>query len=341
MCSVVASDSDDGDILSLLEAIDAGLPGACNAEPMVDDSISNGSGDRTLATSLARHLRSDSPATDSACKTRQRRPRRPCSAGAAVLSAGLRQRTEPPTRSRRTEATSDNARQRTHFQIALSCMTSRYTWEHEARIQAVEDAKNARKEVNELAARMLNADIAHERRRNEALALRQKCKSLSAQVEELQSTVNELKAAEPDLSSAPPEYFCPITYDLMSDPVICSDGFTYEREAIQIWLKEHSTSPMTGAVLPSRHLISNQAMRTLIADYRERMKITPKGFKRPDVKAAFDETDASIEEVSLPAESRRRSLSRVWSSIELPFPSEEPIYGPIPVTSRRHRCSIM
>ena len=43
-----------------------------------------------------------------------------------------------------------------------------------------------------------------------------------------------------------PDYFlCPITGDIMEDPVICIDGYTYERNAIEKWLQNNHTSPMT------------------------------------------------------------------------------------------------
>ena len=50
----------------------------------------------------------------------------------------------------------------------------------------------------------------------------------------------------------PQNFICPITHDIMIDPVICSDGISYERVAIQRWLIDHNTSPMT-----NEHLISN------------------------------------------------------------------------------------
>ncbi len=34
----------------------------------------------------------------------------------------------------------------------------------------------------------------------------------------------------------PEEYMCPITQELMLDPVFTYDGQTYEREAIENWL---------------------------------------------------------------------------------------------------------
>ena len=45
---------------------------------------------------------------------------------------------------------------------------------------------------------------------------------------------------------------CPITHQRMIDPVIASDGYTYEREAVQKWLKTKSTSPMTNEPMDGR-----------------------------------------------------------------------------------------
>eukprot|EP00598_Pedospumella_elongata_P016419 CAMPEP_0184989894 /NCGR_PEP_ID=MMETSP1098-20130426/30544_1 /TAXON_ID=89044 /ORGANISM="Spumella elongata, Strain CCAP 955/1" /LENGTH=574 /DNA_ID=CAMNT_0027514993 /DNA_START=129 /DNA_END=1853 /DNA_ORIENTATION=+ len=42
------------------------------------------------------------------------------------------------------------------------------------------------------------------------------------------------------------EFICPITYELMRDPVVASDGHTYEKAAIEKWLKNHKISPRSG-----------------------------------------------------------------------------------------------
>lgn len=41
------------------------------------------------------------------------------------------------------------------------------------------------------------------------------------------------------------KYLCPITGDVMKDPVIAMDGYTYERTAIVEWLSRSGVSPMT------------------------------------------------------------------------------------------------
>lgn len=42
---------------------------------------------------------------------------------------------------------------------------------------------------------------------------------------------------------------CPISGFIMSDPVLCSDGFYYEKECIMEWLKNHNTSPITRKII--------------------------------------------------------------------------------------------
>eukprot|EP00041_Stephanoeca_diplocostata_P001338 m.19599 g.19599 ORF g.19599 m.19599 type:complete len:54 (-) comp11893_c1_seq1:298-459(-) len=50
-------------------------------------------------------------------------------------------------------------------------------------------------------------------------------------------------------SAIPPSFECPVTHDIMIDPVSTTDGQSYERTAITKWLRENDTSPATGAVL--------------------------------------------------------------------------------------------
>lgn len=61
------------------------------------------------------------------------------------------------------------------------------------------------------------------------------------------------------------EFICPITYELMRDPVVASDGHTYERAAIEKWLKHHQISPRNGEPMASL-TIANMNMKKLIQD---------------------------------------------------------------------------
>nr|CAB3469764.1 unnamed protein product [Digitaria exilis] len=67
-----------------------------------------------------------------------------------------------------------------------------------------------------------------------------------------------------------PSYFiCPISQDVMNDPHIAADGFTYEAEFIRSWLDSgHDTSPMTNLRLEHDELIPNRALRSAIQEWR-------------------------------------------------------------------------
>lgn len=41
----------------------------------------------------------------------------------------------------------------------------------------------------------------------------------------------------------------PVSYEMMREPVVASDGHTYERAAIEQWLSQKDRSPMTNSVI--------------------------------------------------------------------------------------------
>ena len=57
------------------------------------------------------------------------------------------------------------------------------------------------------------------------------------------------------------EYTCPVTAEIMTEPVSTLDGFTYERAAITEWLRTSDTSPPTGAKLETQGVIPNTTVR--------------------------------------------------------------------------------
>jgi len=68
--------------------------------------------------------------------------------------------------------------------------------------------------------------------------------------------------------SAPVEFFCPITQDVMREPVCTVDWHTYERVAIDTWFINHNTSPLTGLALPSLALRPNLGLQQQITAWR-------------------------------------------------------------------------
>jgi hypothetical protein len=66
----------------------------------------------------------------------------------------------------------------------------------------------------------------------------------------------------------PNEFLCPISYELMEDPVILEDGHTYERKAIEAWLRRKQTSPLSNQFLRSPTLTPNFALRSAIERWK-------------------------------------------------------------------------
>jgi hypothetical protein len=55
--------------------------------------------------------------------------------------------------------------------------------------------------------------------------------------------------------------------ELMTDPVVISDGFSYERSAIEMWLATHTTSPMTGGNVENT-ILPNNLLRNMIREWK-------------------------------------------------------------------------
>ncbi|KAJ1391026.1 Zinc finger, RING/FYVE/PHD-type [Sesbania bispinosa] len=72
------------------------------------------------------------------------------------------------------------------------------------------------------------------------------------------------------LQRAPSHFVCPIVQEVMEDPYIAADGFTYEEEAIREWLKSgHDTSPMTNLKLEHTNLVPNYALHNAIQEWQQ------------------------------------------------------------------------
>ncbi|XP_076892721.1 U-box domain-containing protein 21-like [Bidens hawaiensis] len=63
----------------------------------------------------------------------------------------------------------------------------------------------------------------------------------------------------------PTHFRCPISLDLMKDPVTLSTGITYDRESIERWIRDgNETCPVTNQVLTNFDQIPNHMLRKMI-----------------------------------------------------------------------------
>jgi len=82
-----------------------------------------------------------------------------------------------------------------------------------------------------------------------------------------------VRQAGKELCEPDDDLLCPITLDLMRDPVQAADGRTYERDAIEDWLRQVkpgkiATSPITNAELPHTTLTPNADVLARIDKWR-------------------------------------------------------------------------
>lgn len=74
----------------------------------------------------------------------------------------------------------------------------------------------------------------------------------------------------------PGVFICPIFQEVMKNPHVAADGFSYELEAIEEWLGTgHDTSPMTNLRLRHKQLTPNHTLRSLIQDWLNKRSTSP------------------------------------------------------------------
>nr|XP_020200569.1 U-box domain-containing protein 33-like [Aegilops tauschii subsp. strangulata] len=78
----------------------------------------------------------------------------------------------------------------------------------------------------------------------------------------------------PDDKRMPPKFLiCPTTQEIMKDPHIAADGYTYEGAAIKCWFKMgNKMSPVTRVSFAHHELIPNNALRFAIQEWKKRQQ---------------------------------------------------------------------
>lgn len=127
-------------------------------------------------------------------------------------------------------------------------------------------------------------------------------------------------------TGAPDALVCPITQCLMTEPVlVTSSGRTYEREAIERWIREHHTDPLdSNQRLELRQLAPNLAVRQMVEAFvRENL---PGGAAAVRVPAAVDESSPAPSATSAPSASTTGAAGTATPR-PLPVPSVDAVDG--------------
>lgn len=94
------------------------------------------------------------------------------------------------------------------------------------------------------------------------------------------------------------EYFCPITQEIMTDPVVAADGHTYQRKNITEWLvrgKRHS--PVNGTPLANTILHDNIDFKNVIQKLIvNRPEVVMEGGVEPNLDLCINERETTISE---------------------------------------------
>ena len=133
---------------------------------------------------------------------------------------------------------------------------------------AFSDSKAAAKQAYELLAESRD-NIKHRESNQKLLA------ALEQVASELQRYGDEKPQPEPS-----EDHLCPISRELMVDPVSAADGHVYERSSIEKWIRENGSnvfgagntvkSPKTNEVLEHTRLTPAHIIRSQIIDWKEK-----------------------------------------------------------------------
>ena len=95
---------------------------------------------------------------------------------------------------------------------------------------------------------------------------RAEVRDLVDELEAARHAAETISAASPkDQKEYPEEFCCPLSLEMMVDPVVAADGFTYERSHIDRWIRGGGvSSPMTGQRLPHTNLTPNLTLKAMI-----------------------------------------------------------------------------
>lgn len=90
-------------------------------------------------------------------------------------------------------------------------------------------------------------------------------------LERLKEVADRARDTVPSVHPAPPDHFiCPILKEVMNEPCVAADGYTYDRKAIEEWLQENDKSPITNLPLPNKNLLPNYSLLSAILGWKSK-----------------------------------------------------------------------
>lgn len=82
------------------------------------------------------------------------------------------------------------------------------------------------------------------------------------------NTNSNSKIEEKNTDTEIESFLCPISMEIMKDPVITPDGITFDRQSILDWLEKNNYCPLTKNPLEKHQLIPNRNLKEAIEKYK-------------------------------------------------------------------------
>lgn len=80
--------------------------------------------------------------------------------------------------------------------------------------------------------------------------------------------IHDDSSNDEDMLEVPEQFICPITQELMKDPVVTKYGQSYERAAILEWIAKGKDCPLTRQPLSLSGIITNHSLRSQIRSWQ-------------------------------------------------------------------------
>ena len=181
------------------------------------------------------------------------------------------------------------------------------------------DASSCREEIENLEEEVQSQNQSDEKSKSEAISLiglvrYAKCVLFGASTPDPDTP----RRKPPPEAVIPPDFRCPISLDLMRDPVVVATGQTYDRDSIKLWIDSgHATCPKTGQTLAHTELVPNLGLKNLIAMWCREKKI-PFEAKGSKVKVNGIRTNkTALEALLLCSRTKRSELWKAYKNSKL------------------------
>jgi len=146
----------------------------------------------------------------------------------------------------------------------------------------------------------------------------------------------------PTVAVPPKHIMCPITLEIMKDPVIVVSGDSYERTAIEQWFYSNNTLPLSNVVINDKTLYPNRALKIFIEGWVAR--------NPQPISTVMDDFIPQIRQKPIPQSPRQLSLNlrgilssahRVLSRSSREFGTLTTLEFDLPSLTRRQSSSVI